>query len=108
MPTPGEWVRVCRRTLEAAADARGVGGRLVLHRRIAKMVEDGVITAEFREAMDYARLMRNVGAHAGQDVSRESAHGAMRFTQQALRLLFEVQGELRELRGPEATELAGD
>ena len=55
------------------------------------------MTAAFGDAMDYVRLIRNVGAHAGQPVSSQSAEGTMRFTQQALRLLFEVPGELERL-----------
>ena len=53
------------------------------------MLDEGLVTAGFGEATDY---------HAGARVSRESAEGTMRFTQQALRLLFEVPGELDRLR----------
>jgi hypothetical protein len=51
--------------------------------------------------------MRNVGAHSGDPVSPESAEGVMHFTQQALRLLFEVPGELDQLTTP-PPEVAGD
>jgi hypothetical protein len=51
------------------------------------------------------RVIRNVGAHAAeQEVTPDTAEGTMRFTQQMLRLLFEVPGELHRLTGhpPEA------
>jgi Domain of unknown function (DUF4145) len=89
----------CGRTLEAAFDARKVtGGNLSARVRNAQAT--GLITQEFTGAMDFARLIRNIGAHAGQEVQREPAEGAMRFTQQALRLLFEVPSELALLVGP--------
>ena len=91
-------VVACGRTLEQAAEERDVSGR-TLQQRITKMQEDGLITAEFKNAMDYVRLIRNVGAHAGHDVTPESAQGTMRFTQQTLRLLFEVPAELQRLAG---------
>jgi Domain of unknown function (DUF4145) len=89
---------MCGRALEAAANEREVEGRS-LAARINRMRTDGLITTEFSEAMDYVRLIRNTGAHAGQEVSIESAEGTMRFTQQTLRILFEVPGELRKLQG---------
>lgn len=102
-------VVMCGRTLEAAADGLGIDGRN-LQQRINKMLDQGLITASFREVMDYIRLIRNTGAHAGADVSRESARGTMRFTQQTLRLLFEVPGELNALTGhpPELDDAGGD
>ena len=89
-------VVMCGRTLEASADARGIEGRS-LQTRIEAMREQGLITTEFAGAMDYVRLIRNVGAHSGKEVSRESADGTMRFTLQTLRLLFEVPKELERL-----------
>src|SRR5205823_1200318 len=94
------------RTLEAAADARNVTGS-TLQKRIQRMQEDGLITAEFKVAMNYARLIRNIGAHAGKEVGHDSAEGTMRFTQQTLRLLFEVPGELGRLTAT-PPELTGD
>jgi ribosomal protein S27AE len=91
-------VVACGRTLEAAADELGVEAN-TLDRRIRKMLEDGLITVGFGDAMTYVRLIRNTGAHAGETVSPESAEGTMRFTLQALRLLYEVPGELKRLRG---------
>jgi hypothetical protein len=97
-------VVACGRTLEAASHARGFEGR-TLEKRIRHMMATNVITAEFGEAMTYVRFIRNTGAHAGQDVPADAAEGTMRFTLQALRLLFEVPGELGRLQGPPA-ELA--
>jgi hypothetical protein len=91
-------VVACGRTLEQAAIERSVDAK-TLQKRIEKMQDDGLITREFRNAMDYVRVIRNVGAHAGQEVTRETADGTLRFTQQTLRLLFEVPGELQRLTG---------
>jgi hypothetical protein len=91
-------VVACGRALEAAAAHRHIEGK-TLQQRIQKMLDGGLITTEFKDAMDYVRLIRNVGAHAGKEVSRESAEGTMRFMQQTLRLLFEVPGELSRLTG---------
>ncbi|MFL5961020.1 MAG: DUF4145 domain-containing protein [Gaiellaceae bacterium] len=102
-------VVACGRTLEQAATERQVEGR-TLQQRIEKMRQGGLVTSEFKDAMDYVRLIRNVGAHAGKEVSRESAEGTMRFTQQTLRLLFEVPAELSRLTGhpPELDTDEGD
>ena len=94
-------VVACGRTLEAAAHARGFEGR-TLEKKIRHMMSTNVITNEFGEAMTYVRFIRNTGAHAGQDVPADAAEGTMRFTLQALRLLFEVPGELGRLQGPPA------
>lgn len=95
----------CGRTLEAAFDARGVPGK-TLGERLRAAQDKGLITDEFKGAMSYARLIRNTGAHAGAEVSPESAEGVMHFTHQALRLLFEVPGELARLTG-QPPELEG-
>lgn len=102
-------VVTCGRTLEAAADARGVTGR-TLQERITKIQQQGLITTEFKGAINYARLIRNIGAHAGKPVTPQSAEGTMRFTQQTLRLLFEVPHELARLTGrpPELDEEPGE
>jgi hypothetical protein len=101
-------VVMCGRTLEAAADKLGIEGR-TLQSRITKMLDAGLITEDFRAAMDYVRLIRNVGAHAGDPVGQESADGTMRFTQQALRMLFEVPGELHRLTDrPEELDSDGE
>lgn len=86
----------CGRTLEAASSERDIP-KGTLDSRITRMLQDGLITTEFKAAMTYVRVIRNVGAHAGQGVTADTAEGTMRFTQQALRLLFEVPGELHRL-----------
>lgn len=98
-------VVMCGRTLEAAAESLDIGGR-TLQQRISAMLGSGLITAQFKDVMNYVRLIRNTGAHAGTEVTPESAEGTMRFTLQTLRLLFEVPGELARLRG-EPVELHG-
>ena len=87
---------MCGRTLEASADVLGVTGKS-LQAKVHTMLRTGLITDSFKRAMDYVRLIRNTGAHSGATVGHQSAEGTMRFTQQALRLLFEVPGELGRL-----------
>jgi hypothetical protein len=99
-------VVMCGRTLESAFDARNVTGGS-LQERLANAEGNGLITRKFNQAVSYARLMRNVGIHSGDPVSPESAEGVMHFTQQALRLLFDVPGELDKLTTP-PPEVAGD
>ncbi len=100
-------VVMCGRTLEAAANARGIVGA-TLNVQITAMLEKGLITDEFKGPMDYTRMIRNVGAHAGKSVSPESTEGAMHFTQLTLRLLFEVPAQLARLTQPTTQELADD
>lgn len=90
-------VVACGRALEAAAQKLGITHGS-LQQRITKMRKDGLITAQFHDAMDYVRLIRNIGAHAEKEVSEDSAMGTIMFTLQALRLLFEVPGELASLK----------
>jgi uncharacterized protein DUF4145 len=92
-------VVMCGRTLEAGSDRLGISGRS-LQARIKKMLDEDLITSSFGGAMNYVRVIRNVGAHAGQPVEPATAEGTMRFTLQALRLLFEVPGELERLTEP--------
>ena len=100
----------CGAALEAAFDARGIGdAKTSLVQRVHEAREKGLLTDDLEQAVQYARLIRNAGAHGGRavkDVSQESARGAMRFTQQTLRLLFEVPGELALLTG-QPPELEG-
>jgi Domain of unknown function (DUF4145) len=102
---PSATVVMCGRTLETAFDARQVAGSSLAD-RLGKAENQGLITKEFKGSLSYARLMRNVGAHAGDPVSPESAAGVMNFTLQTLRLLFEVPGELDRLTTP--PEVAGE
>jgi hypothetical protein len=52
-------VVACGRTLEQAAIERNIK-QGTLQNRIEKMQADGLITTEFKGAMDYVRLIRNV------------------------------------------------
>lgn len=98
----------CGAALESAFEARGVSGRSLVD-RVRTARKQGWLTEDLERAVQYARLIRNAGAHGGtavRVVSEESARGAMRFTQQTLRLLFEVPGELALLTG-QPPELEG-
>jgi hypothetical protein len=86
-----------RRTLEAAAAARGVT-KGVLVARIRQLITEGKITSEFGRVLDHIRKVGNVGAHAGdQEVDEPSARRALLFTTQVLRNLFEIPAELASL-----------
>lgn len=87
-----------RRTLEAAAAHHGIdSGPLV--QRIKKLIEKGLVTAQFGEALDHIRKVGNVGAHASDErVDEETAERALRFTTAFLRDLFEIPAELAALR----------
>jgi Domain of unknown function (DUF4145) len=98
----------CGAALEGAFEARDITGRSLVD-RVRQARADGWLTEDLERAVQYARLIRNAGAHGGRAVrvvSEESARGAMRFTQQTLRLLFEVPGELAALTG-QPPELEG-
>jgi hypothetical protein len=86
-----------RRTLEAAAAHFGIRER-VLMKSIEKLIEDGHVTQSFAPVLNHIRAVGNVGAHASdENVDQATAEGALRFTTQLLRNLFEVPGELSEL-----------
>lgn len=83
-----------RRTLEAAAAHFEVKNG-VLVKRIETLIEQGLVTKQFGEAMHRIRAVGNVGAHASDErVDEETAEQALNFTTQLLRNLFEVPGEL--------------
>jgi hypothetical protein len=86
-----------RRTLEAAAAHHEVKtGPLV--QRIRKLIEAGLITADFAKVLDHIRVVGNAGAHASDTpVDEEAARRAFRFTTQVLRNLFEIPEELRAI-----------
>lgn len=91
-----------RRTLEGAASKVGVtGGTLV--QQIGKLVEAGAVTKEFGRAVHHVRKIGNLGAHFTDDRLNEAeVRRAMRFTEQLLRNLFEVPGELAEIEAASA------
>ncbi|MFE9565437.1 DUF4145 domain-containing protein [Streptomyces sp. NPDC006487] len=86
-----------RRTLEAAAAHFEIRER-VLMKSIEKLIADGHVTQSFAPVLHHIRVVGNVGAHASDErVDHDTAQGALRFTTQLLRNLFEVPGELRAL-----------
>jgi len=87
-----------RKTLEAASAHFNVTKGSLLN-RIRQLANEGLITAQFKEALDYIREIGNVGAHAGDEsVDEETVRRALRFTTQALRNLFEIPAELEALK----------
>lgn len=87
-----------RRTLEAAAAHVGISnGRLV--EQVQKLIDENLITRQFSGALDHVRKIGNAGAHHTDDrLSVEDVELAARFTEQLLRNLFEVPGELEKLK----------
>lgn len=87
-----------RKTLEAAAAHKGIREKTLVS-SIKKLVEQGYVTLDFKDVMTHIRQIGNSGAHytdarlTGPEVER-----SLRFTTQVLRNLFEVPGELDELR----------
>ncbi|MDC7120264.1 DUF4145 domain-containing protein [Cellulomonas fimi] len=83
-----------RKTLEAAAAHHGATDR-VLVKRIEALIEAGLVTRQFGEALTLIRQVGNVGAHASDEhVTQETVERALRFTTLFLRNLFEVPAEL--------------
>lgn len=84
-----------RKTLEAAAAHHGKDQK-VLVQRIKSLIDDGLVTRQFGEALTLIRQIGNQGAHATDErVDHESAELALRFTALFLRNLFELPEELR-------------
>ncbi|MEV0302746.1 DUF4145 domain-containing protein [Streptomyces prasinus] len=93
-----------RRTLEAAAAHYGIKEK-VLMKSIEKLIADGHVTKSFEPLLHHIRVVGNVGAHASdENVDQATAEGALRFTTQLLRNLFEVPGELEALQKPTSVE----
>jgi hypothetical protein len=83
-----------RRTLEAAAAHFDVRERNLVA-SIRKLIEEGLVTRQFGEALEHIREVGNLGAHAtDQRVDEVAAQRVMNFTTLLLRNLFEVPGEL--------------
>lgn len=87
-----------RKTLEAAAAHKGIKEKN-LFESIRKLVDEGYVTLDFKDVMTHIRKIGNSGAHYT-DVRLTAAEveRSLRFTTQVLRNLFEVPGELDELR----------
>ena len=88
-----------RRTLEAACAARG-HKKKTLVASIKSLVDEGLITTEFTPALAHVRKIGNAGAHAtDEELLVDEVRLTMRFTEQVLRNLFEIPGELKLLEG---------
>jgi Domain of unknown function (DUF4145) len=93
-----------RKTLEAAAAHFDVSERNLM-KSIEKLIDEGLVTKQFGDALHHIRAVGNAGAHAtDQRVDDVRALQAMRFTTQLLRNLFEVPGDLREITADDGGE----
>lgn len=87
-----------RKTLEAAAAHKGVKEKN-LFESIKKLVDEGYVTLDFKDVMTHIRKIGNSGAHyTDVRLTAPEVERSLRFTTQVLRNLFEVPGELDELR----------
>ena len=87
-----------RKTLEAAAAHKGIREQQLVT-SIRKLVEDGYVTLDFKDVMTHIRQIGNSGAHYTDVLlTAPEVERSLRFTTQVLRNLFEVPGELNELR----------
>ncbi|GAB2524062.1 hypothetical protein GCM10026982_58510 [Nocardiopsis aegyptia] len=87
-----------RRTLEAAASHHDVSERNLVQ-SIEKLIDKGLVTRDFGEVLQHIRKIGNMGAHATDErLGEEEVERALRFTVQVLKNLFEVPGELEELK----------
>jgi Domain of unknown function (DUF4145) len=63
---------------------------------IETLIEEGLVTKQFGDALNHIRAVGNAGAHATDErVDDVKATQALGFTTQLLRNLFEVPGDLR-------------
>jgi hypothetical protein len=86
-----------RRTLEGAAAHMGVTEKTLVQ-SIEKLIEQGHITKDFGRAVHHIRKIGNLGAHYSDErLEQDEVRRALRFTEQVLRNLFEVPGELSEI-----------
>lgn len=87
-----------RKTLEAAAAHKGIRERQLVT-SIKRLVDDGHVTLDFKDVMTHIRQIGNSGAHYTDVLlTAPEVERSLRFTTQVLRNLFEVPGELNELR----------
>ena len=87
-----------RKTLEAAAAHKGIREKQLVS-SIRKLVEQGYVTLDFKDVMTHIRQIGNSGAHyTDAKLTAPEVERSFRFTTQVLRNLFEVPGELDELR----------
>lgn len=87
-----------RRTLEAAAAHKGIRNRTLVQ-SVEAMITAGLVTKDFGDVLTHVRKLGNLGAHYSDEVLSEAeVQRALRFTTQFLRNVFEVPGELEELK----------
>ena len=66
------------------------------------MISEGLVTKDFGDVLTHVRKLGNLGAHYSDEVLTEAeVLRALRFTTQFLRNVFEVPGELEELKQTE-------
>ncbi len=87
-----------RKCLEGAALQFEIEDR-TLAKRIEQLAEKGLVTEAFKSAAHITRGVGNAGAHFGQgdEVEELEVRRAMKFTEQLLRSLFEIPGEVNAL-----------
>lgn len=87
-----------RKTLEAAAAHKDIKEKQLVA-SIRKLVDQGYVTLDFKDVMTHIRQIGNSGAHyTDAKLTAAEVERSLRFTTQVLRNLFEVPGELEELR----------
>jgi hypothetical protein len=87
-----------RKTLEAAAAHKGIKEKNLVD-SVRKLVAEGYVTLDFKDVMTHIRQIGNSGAHYNSvRLTAPEVERSLRFTTQVLRNLFEVPGELEELR----------
>jgi len=90
-----------RRTLEAAAAHKGIKEKTLV-KSVQALIQGGFITQDFSPVLHHVRKVGNQGAHyTDESLDESEVQRALRFTTQVLRNLFEVPGELAELRPPD-------
>lgn len=93
-----------RRTLEAAAAHFDVSGSNLMG-SIRQLIDQGLVTRQFGDALHHIRQVGNIGAHySDARVDEEKARRVLNFTTLLLRNLFEVPGELSQISGGEDDE----
>ncbi len=96
-----------RRTLEAAAAHKGVNKKTLVQ-SVQEMINAGLVTKDFGDALTHVRKLGNLGAHyTDEELTGPEVERALRFTTQFLRNLFEVPGELAELSAETPEEEGG-
>jgi hypothetical protein len=93
-----------RRTLEATASNKHIDKR-TLFASVKEMIDQGLVTRDFAEVLTHVRTLGNIGAHASDEtLSQGQVERALSFTTQFLRNVYEVPGELQELRDEASDE----